>query len=204
MLGCGGGLSYISIDKHLFTGDLIFIGKFFMGLLMLITIGFAGFFLFKFRLLLIKKDKLISFNPFILRYRQFDIHDLKGIKWSTWELKATVFRTLEANNRDGEKLTISDFEFENFNRLISMIPKADSHKKKVEVDFKQAKSNLSFMTFTIWINLGLVGLIAFMNISGKGYHWIHIIFYSVIAILIYASQKRRIRYKRIIKTASNF
>jgi hypothetical protein len=199
MLGCGGALSYISISKQLFTGDLIFIAKFFVGLLILITIGVAGFFLIKFRLILISKQKLITLKPFVFGLKKIDLNSIKSYKWTSWELKATVFRTVEIKTKNGDKIKISDFEFENFENLINKFPGDICTKEKSEVDYKQAKANLSFMTFMILIDLGLIGLIAYMNMSGKAYHWIHLIFYSITLILIYASQKRRKRYKLIIK-----
>ena len=77
MFSCGGYLSYISIDKDLFTGDSIFVVKFFLGLLMLITIGTLIFFVLKFRILIIKENKLTISNPFILRYKQIELDKIK-------------------------------------------------------------------------------------------------------------------------------
>ena len=60
MLVCGGTLTYFSFDRNLFTGDLVFIAKFFVGLIILITIGILFYFLYKFRILIIDKNKIIS------------------------------------------------------------------------------------------------------------------------------------------------
>ena len=57
MILCGGTLTYFAFDKNLFTGDLIFIGKFFVGLFILITIGIIFYLLYKFRILIIDKNK---------------------------------------------------------------------------------------------------------------------------------------------------
>jgi hypothetical protein len=199
MLGCGGALSYVSISNRLFNEDLIFVAKFFVGLIILITIGVAGFFLIKFRLILITKQKLIALKPFVFGLDRIDLNSIKSYKWTSWELKATVFRSVEIKTKKGYKIELSDFEFENFDNLLRKLPGETDTKEKSEVDYRQAKANLSLMTFMILIDLGLIGLIAFMNISGKGYHWIHLIFYSITLLLIYASQKRRKKYRAIIK-----
>jgi len=203
MLGCGGTLSYMTISKHLFSGDLIFIAKFFVGLLIIITIGVLGFLLVKFRILLITKQKMIVLNPFILRLKTTDLKNINKYKWTNWDIKATVFRTIEIKLNNGDKIKISDFEFENFDYLVTKLPGKTDSKEKSEVDLKQAKANLSNMAFNIWIFLGLIGLIAFLNITEKGFHWIHLIIYSISSIMIYASQKRRKKYKLKIKTAYN-
>jgi len=193
----------MTISKHLFSGDLIFIAKFFVGLLIIITIGVLGFLLVKFRILLITKQKMIVLNPFILRLKTTDLKNINKYKWTNWDIKATVFRTIEIKLNNGDKIKISDFEFENFDYLVTKLPGKTDSKEKSEVDLKQAKANLSNMAFNIWIFLGLIGLIAFLNITEKGFHWIHLIIYSISSIMIYASQKRRKKYKLKIKTAYN-
>jgi hypothetical protein len=200
MFSCGGYLSYISIDKDLFTGDSIFVVKFFLGLLMLITIGTLIFFVLKFRILIIKENKLTISNPFILRYKQIELDKIKKTNWSSWEIRGIKYRTLEMTNKNSEKLSITDFEFENFDNLIRKIPNAESTPKKMKIDYEQAKSNISLITFVAVINIVLTSLIVYMNISGKGFHWIHIIFYSIVFSLLYAAQKRRKRYKLILKS----
>lgn len=193
-------MSYISIDKDLFTGDSIFVVKFFLGLLMLITIGVVVFFILKFRILIIIKNRLIIFNPFIFRYKRIEIDKIQKINWSIWEIRAIKYRTLEITNKKTEKLSITDFEFENFDNLIKKIPNFESSLKKSKIDYDQAKSNISLMTFVIVINIVFTSLIAYMNISGKGFHWIHILFYSIVFLLLYAAQRRRKRYKLILNS----
>jgi len=74
MILCGGTLTYLAFDKNLFTGDLIFIGKFFVGLFILITIGILFYFLYKFRILIIDNNKIISVHPFWLKKEKVALH----------------------------------------------------------------------------------------------------------------------------------
>jgi hypothetical protein len=199
MLGIGGALTYISIAKGLYVGDRIFIAKFFMGLLTLITIGVAGFFLFKFRLLIITDKRLISIHPFILRYRSLEINNISKISWTIWPLQATVFKTIELIDKTNKIVSFSDFEFENFDQLISKIPNLQTDTKKSDIYYEQAKSNLSFMSIMLMLNILFIGIIGYLSIVGDGFQMILVAFTILSLLLIYASQKRRMRYKRIIK-----
>lgn len=199
MLACGGALTYISIEKGLFVGDIIFIAKFFMGLLTLITIGVAGFFLFKFRLLIITDKRLISIHPFIFRFRSLEINNISNISWTIWTLKATIFKTIVLKGKTNKIVSFSDFEFENFDQLVSKIPNLQNDIKRSKIYYEQAKSNLSFMTFMLILNVLFIGINLYLSITGDRLQMTLVVFTILSLLLIYASQKRRMRYKRIIK-----
>lgn len=196
MLGFGGALTYTSIEKGIFFEDVLFIAKFFMGLLISITLGVAVFFLFKFRFLIITDRRLISIHPFIFRFRSFEIKNISNISWQIWTLKATVFKTIVLKGKTNKIISFSDFEFENFEQLVSKIPNVQNDKKKSEIYYEQAKSNLSFMTFMLILNALLIGYILYSSIRGVA------VFTILSLLLIYASQKRRMRYKQVIKNVS--
>ena len=200
MFCCGGALSYMSFDSALFTSDVFFLVKFFVGLIILITIGVFFFFCLKFRLLIIRQNILISLNPFIFSLKRFDMDKIKKIKWSIWNIHGTYYRTIELTNKKKERISFSDFEFENFDSLVKIIPNFDSEKRKFEIDYEQAKSNITYLTLSLIIHLAMVALLVYVNLSGIGYHWIHIVFYSGLLLLMYATQKRRRKYKQIINS----
>ena len=201
MILCGGTLTHFAFDKNLFTGDLIFIGKFFVGLFILITIGILFYFLYKFRILIIDKNKIISIHPFWFKKQKIDLNKIKKLKSETFfAFKGTVYRKIKVTDFSGT-VEINDLEFENFENLTSEL-KVDQNKKK-EIDFEQAKSNLSNVNFNVYILSGLLIFLVFNTIWNIGFHPIILAFFISIGILLYASVKRKLQYKRIIKTVHN-
>ncbi len=201
MFLCGGTLTYISFDRNLFTSDLTFIAKFFVGLIVLITIGILFYFLYKFRVLIIDNEKIISIHPFWFKKQRIDLKKIKKLKLDNFfAFKGTVYRKLTITDSNG-MLEINDLEFENFEKLTSEL-KVDKN-KKTEIDLAQAKSNYSNMNFNVIIISGLLIFLVLNGIWNSGFHLIIIIFFICIGLLLYASVKRRIEYKRIKKTAYN-
>jgi len=197
MFLCGGTLTYISFDRNLFTIDLIFIAKFFVGLIVLMTIGILFYILYKFRIIIIDNNKIVSINPFWLKKEQIDLTKIKKLKLENFfAFRGTVYRRIEITDIYG-KLEINDLEFENFEKLTSEI-NFDRNKKK-EIDLKQAKSNLSSLNFNVYFLSGLLIFLVFNTIWNSGFHPIILVFFICIGILLYASVKRKIEYKRIIK-----
>jgi hypothetical protein len=197
----GGTLTYLSFDQDLFTSDLIFIAKFFVGLVILITTGILIYFFYKFRILFIDNNKIISIHPFWLNKKNIDLTKIKKIKLENFfAFRGTVYRKVTITDSNG-MLEINDLEFENFEELTSEL-KIDKI-KKTEIDLAQAKSNYSNMNFKVIILSGLLILLVLNAIWNSGFHLIIIIFFICIGLLLYASVKRSIEYKRIKKTAYN-
>ena len=202
MLISGGLISIVSIDKGLLFGDLIFIAKFFVGLLILITIGIAGFFLYKFRILIITDKKIISLKPFIFKIIQIDLTQIGKYEWKTWQIKATQYKTLQIWDNNQGLVSFSDFEFENFDKLVSKLPIQQDDKQMLWIAYNQAKTNVSFMTFMIIINLAFIGIISWIALTKVSVHQTVWIFLTLSLILIYASLKRRKKYRMIIKNGT--
>ena len=201
MLVCGGTLTYFMFDRNLFTGDLVFIAKFFVGLIILMTIGILFYFLYKFRILFIDNNKIIAIHPFWFKKEKIDLTKVKKIKLENFfAFKGTVYRKVTIMDSNG-KLEINDLEFENFKKLTSEL-KVDKT-KKTEIDLAQAKSNYSNINFNVIVLSGLLIFLVLNTIWNSGFHLIIIIFSICIGLLLYASVKRRIEYKRIKKTAYN-
>jgi hypothetical protein len=194
---CGGTLTYLSIDRNLFTSDLIFIAKFFVGLIILITIGLLFYFLYKFRILFIDNNRIVSVHPFWFKKEKVDLNKIKNLQLENFfAFKGTVYRKIKITDSNG-MLEINDLEFENFEKLTSEL-KVDQNKKK-EIDLEQAKSNLSNINFNVYILSGLLIFLVFNTIWNSGFQLIIIAFFICVGLLLYASVKRKIEYKRIIK-----
>ena len=201
MFLCGGTLTYFSLDKKIFTGDLIFVGKFFVGLIVLITISLFFYFIYKFRIIIVANKNIVSFYPFLKKKKKIDLNDIKKLKLENFfAFRGTVYRRIKITDSKGT-LEINDLEFENFERLTSEL-KVDLNKRK-KIDFEQANSNFSNINFNVYILLGLLIFLVFNTIWNSGFHLIIFSFFICVGILLYASIKRKIKYKRIIKTAYN-
>ncbi|NRD23870.1 hypothetical protein HNV10_11490 [Winogradskyella litoriviva] len=196
MFLCGGTLTYFSFDRNLFTSDLIFIAKFFVGLIVFMTIGILCYFLYKFRIIIIDNN-IVSINPFWFKKEKIDLTKIKKLNLENFfAFRGIVYRRIEITDING-KLEINDLEFENFEKLTSEI-NLDRNKKK-EIDLEQAKSNLSSLNFNVYILSGLLIFLVFNTIWNSGFHPIVLAFFTCIGILLYASIKRKIEYKRTIK-----
>lgn len=197
MFICGGTLTYFSLYKKVFTGNLIFVGKFFIGLIVLITIGLFFYFIYKFRIIIVANKNIVSFYPFLFRKEKVDLNNIKKLKLENFfAFKGTVYRRIKITDSNGT-LEINDLEFENFERLTSEL-KIDLIKRK-KIDFEQANSNFSNINFNVYILLGLLIFLVFNTIWYRSFHLIIFSFFICIGILLYASIKRKIKYKRIIK-----
>src|SRR5690554_3472978 len=199
MFLCGGTLTYFAFDKKLFTGDLIFIGKFFIGLIVLITIGLYIYVIFKFRIIIVANNKIVSLYPFWFKKKKVDLNKIKKLKLENFfAFKGTVYRRIKITDSNGT-VEITDLEFENFERLTSEL-KVDLNKKK-KIDFELANSNFSNVNFNVYLLLGLLLFLIYNVIWVSGYHILIFAFGICVGILLYVSIKRRIKYKRIIKNS---
>ena len=199
MLTCGGFLTYGAIDSYLLFSDLIFIGKFVIGFIVLLTIGILIFLLLKFRILFIRKNKLFSIRPFIFNLQKIDLTSKLKITWDTWQLaNGITYRTVRIVEQKHNIIKFSDSEFENFDSIANRIDKFENNDKKAELDFLQAKANISILSFSIPCSIVLFAMIVWLNLSNI-FHWIHIVLYVILSSLIFSALTKLIRYKRIIK-----
>lgn len=197
ILICGGTLTYFSFDRNLFTSDLIFIAKFFIVLIILITIGILFYFVYKFRILIIDNKKIISVHPFWFKQEKIDLTKIKKLKLENFfAFRGTVYRKIKITDSNGT-MEITDLEFENFEKLTSKL-KVDEKKKK-EIDLEQAKSNFSNINFNVYVLTGLLIFLVLNTVWNSRFHLITIVFFFYTGLLLYASVKRRIQYKQIKK-----
>lgn len=197
--GCCLVFTYVALAQNFFASDLIVLIKITMSILLIITIGLTIFFLIKFRFLAVKCNKLISFHPLTFKRKIVNLDQVRQITWNSWELKSIVFRTVKIMDKQGSNIHLSDFEFENFDRLIRKIPNIELNGKKEVIDFKQARANSSFMCFTIVINLILISFVAWIDVIDSAYQLVYHILYTAIILLLYAAQKRRRKYMKMLK-----
>lgn len=146
MLGSGSILTYMTWDK-MFHSDIFFIGKFFVFIIYIFTIGTIIFLLIKFRLLFVTKNKLTSLYLFRLKKTTILIDEIATSKWAIWEIKAHKFVSLTITDKCKNQIFLTDFEFENFESIASSIL-GDNYLDKSITHYKeQSKQNISLTNF---------------------------------------------------------
>lgn len=146
MLGSGSILTYMTWDK-IVSSDIIFIAKFFVVLVYILTLGTIIFLLIKLRLLFVTKDKLTSLYLFRLKKTTIFKDEITTSKWATWEIKAHKFVSLTITDKSKNQVSLSDFEFENFDSIASSIL-GDNYLDKSITHYKeQSKQNSSVTNF---------------------------------------------------------
>ena len=200
MLLCGGTLAYLSFSKNLFTSETILIVKIVMGFMSLAFVGTFIYSLYKFRILIINQFKIISIHPFLFKIDKIDISKTKSIKWKNFTaFKGTIYRNVELKQFNA-KIEISDLEFENFESLVKKINVQLENKRKIEIE--QAISNNSMMIFNVILLSGFL-VFQIFSITREKIHIVQIIFFLINIILLYASTKRVLNYRKVIKTTHN-
>ena len=200
MLLSSGTLTYFSFDKNVFTSDLFFVGKFIMGFMIVLFIGFFFFTLYKFRILFIYNNRIISITPFLLKIQKVDLSNVKRIKWSNfYSFQSWLYREVNITSSSGT-ISFSDLEFENFDSLTDQFTNTNNKSKKEVIDLEQAKTNLSSINFSIYLLSGFLIIMIYNTIFNSGFHIIIIIFYFCLGLFLYASIKRKIKYRRIMKS----
>lgn len=198
MFSCGGTLSYFAFYQEIFKSDLMFVAKFFVGLVLLITIGLLLYFVYKFRILIVAEDKIVLLYPFRFKKVKIDLNVIKKIKLDNfYAFKGTVYRRVEITDAK-VTIEINDLEFENFERLIPTL-KVDPEIKN-KMDFEQAKSNLPNINFNVFILSIFLVFLVFNTIWNSGFNIISMAIFISVGFLLYASVKRKIKYKRILKS----
>ncbi len=199
MMACSGTLTYFSFSKNLYSGDAILIIKIVIAIISLIFICVLFYLLYKFRILIVNKNRFISIHPFIFKIITVDILHSKNVKWKNFSaFKGTIYRKvvlIQGKN----KIDISDLEFENFENLVISL---NRNLNKDKITIEQAKSNNLMMIFSvILLSYFLVFLV--FNSTRKNIHNVELIFFMINIILLFASIKRVYNYRKVIKTSQN-
>ncbi len=197
MLSCGSILTFMTFDK-IFNSEIIFVTKFFVVLAYILTFGTLVFLLLKFRLLFVTRDKLTSLYLFRLKKTTIHIDRITSAKWTTWDIKAHKFISLTITDKIKNQISLSDFEFENFDNIVSSIL-GDKYLDKSLMHYKeQAKQNKS-LTYFLAITSAALLIFCFGKLEmGKDINETHVIcFFTIVTIL--ATIKRIIKYKQIEK-----
>ena len=198
MLSCGSFVALTTFDK-IFNSDIILIARFFVVLSYILTLGVMIFLLLRFRLLFVTKDKLISLYLFKLQKTTILLDEIKTSKWSTWDIKSHKFISLTITDKSKNKISISDFEFENFDNLVASFI-GENYLDKSIIHYKeQAKQNISFTNFiTLLTAIFLISMIVKVAFDKNINNTIVIIF-MLTFVTLFTTLKRSNKYRQIEK-----
>ena len=197
MLSCGSILTYTTFDK-IFNSDIIFVAKFVLVLVYILTFGTIIFLLIKLRLLFVNKGKLTSFYLFRLKKTTILLDEIVTSKWTTWDIKAHKFISLTITDKSKNKVSLSDLEFENFDRIAKSVLGDKYLDKSLNHYKEQAKHNNSLTYFiAIITTILLIYCISKLDLNTSLNMTHAFILISILTIL--ATLKRIKKYRNIEK-----
>ena len=198
MLLSSGTLSYIAFEQKLFSNDNELVIKIFLGFMVLLFFATSFYLLYKFRIIVIRRNVMLSINFFKLSRVSTNFSDVNSVRLENWtSQKGTVYRKLLIFNETSQ-ISFTDMEFENFNTLVDVIPQAK--KKQRSINFKQAKANLSSERINFYIFLVLLLLFLIIKTYKDVYHYVFYVLMFCLVVLLYASYKRLANYKKLLKS----
>jgi hypothetical protein len=200
----GGGLKLTSTILPRFDRIDLWIAKFWLIVLIILTIGVIVFFLLKFRILIVNKRKIISVFPFRLKVTVIEKTEIKNIKWTNVLQKATLHKCMQITDFNNSTIKFTDFEFENYYTLESMIwskQYKNSEREKMIID--QASNNIGNSKFLTLILFGLSVFIAGLLIKDSLYMELRLTILCITLILFFTSARKTMKYVKIKNTTYN-
>lgn len=192
MLLCSGTISYLSFDRNIFTSDFL-IGKIVAIFMIGLLIGISSYVLYKFRILIINTESVISIHPFQLKKKKIALTKIKWVKFNSFNHdEGTAYRKVSLSSSNS-KITFTDREFENFETLTNLLP--NSKDKRNTVDREQAEANLSNVTFYAYTILALILFLILISIwrNELPIHTIVMILGSIFFLIV--TVKRVLNYR---------
>jgi len=148
MLWLSGFLIYSTgtkfIEEFEFTKHLVVL---FFYLILLATLIFMAV---KWKWVIINKESIMVVYPLKFQSFKIELSEIKTLKWRLWSKFRVplIYRKLDLGTKNGQQLTITDLEFQNFDSLESLILNSVNFKPNLKTRnqnrYVQAKSNIIF------------------------------------------------------------
>ncbi|MHC1774603.1 MAG: hypothetical protein AB9834_04235 [Lentimicrobium sp.] len=200
LLMIGGGLKLTTTILPRFDRIDFWMAKFWLIDIMIITIGVIVFFLLKFRILIVNKRKIISFFPFRLKVTIIEKTNIKSIKWTNVSQNATLHKCFQIKDFENNTIEFSDFEFENYYTLESMIwSKQYENSERDKIIIEQATNNIGNSKFLTLILFGLSVFIVGLLIKDSLYMELRLTILFLTLILFLTSARKTMKYIKIKK-----
>ena len=102
----------------------------------------------KWKLVFINNNHLTLVYPFRLKKRRIDLLNIKSLRWKMWgNYRTGDYQVLELVTKNSERISISDFEFQNFmtleNSILESIKFKPNLKTRNDNRYEQARTNIS-------------------------------------------------------------
>ncbi|MBI3220139.1 MAG: hypothetical protein HYZ44_11555 [Bacteroidetes bacterium] len=175
---------------------MLIIVKLFLGLMIVITFAVIVVIFYKLQIVIVTRGEIISVKPFLFSVTRLPFHKIHHVKWRLWEVKAVFFKTMEVHSVDHRIIMIADFEFENFDAIIQIIPHQPSD-KKLRIYREQAKMNLWMVYFILGIT-GIFLLFIVWIVISKGFHLILLLVLGSAVLWMWGGYVRLKRYQRVL------
>ena len=164
MLWLSGFLIYSTgtkfIEEFEFTKHLVVL---FFYLILLATLIFMAV---KWKWVIINKESIMVVYPLKFQSFKIELSEIKTLKWRLWKGRHRIlillayYRMLDLGTKTGQQLTISDFEFQNFDSLESLILNSVNFKPNLKTRnqnrYVQAKSNIIFSIIILVIAVFII------------------------------------------------
>lgn len=201
MIFCGGMLLFLWNEKGLFSAQIPLVGMIFMGFVILLSAAVVIVLVLRLNIVWIRNGILMAYNPFLFRIKNIVLNDVTRTHWKSWEIKTTMYKSLELEDNKGQKIELSDFEFENFDQLVKYIPDR-SFGSRQRIYREQAAWNGMSVNWTLGLIMILMLVIMAVNIF-VSFHWVHILIYAVGLIFIWSLISKRNKYRIILSDGTS-
>ena len=144
------------IEKEFTSEHLIFL------ILYLILPGILIFMAVKWKWVIINKESIMVVYPLKFQSFKIELSEIKTLKWRLWSTyrNPLFYRMLDLGTKNGQQLTISDLEFQNFDSLESLILNSVNFKPNLKTRnqnrYVQAKSNIIFSIIILVIAVFII------------------------------------------------
>lgn len=208
ILICSSILSYISIFRGLLFGDLIFIAKFFLAVLILINIIVIALVIYRFRLIIITNQSILIIYPFRFLVVKSKLNKIKNINWTSYiDSKAIYYRQLTFNTEKNKSISLCDKEFENLDYIAKSIGQSTiANKKAQQLNIERAKSNKTTQFYNLIFGSFLICSLAFVTVKMENWSFhksILIALFSIFTVIMfYFNLKKYLTYKKTLRLRS--
>lgn len=179
-------LSYISIFGEILFGDLIWIGKFFLMVIVLINIFSLGFIIYKLRLIAVTNREIFIIYPLRFSIKKSKREEIKDIKWNKYiDARAIYYRQLSFKTEDGKSISICDKEFENLDAIAKSMGLNIKDNKKIEkLNIERAEANKFNQLINVLFAIFLTCSLIYISVKMETWNYKKIIFIGITSILM--------------------
>ncbi len=195
-------MTFFLYSKNVLTGNFL-TGKFVFGLMAVIFLTLSFYALYKFRILIVDNNKIISYYMFRFQKKIIYLNQIQELDLENFmAFRSTAFRRIIITSNNNI-LKISDLEFDNFEKLIDQILDKKTKDKKLKIDKLKAQWNLSFLNIDIYLLYALIIFLVYACIWHSESLVLTLPLLICSSLFLYQATKRKSEYKKILNTGNH-